>query len=60
MDHVEGGEVRELLPGDEEERVEEVEELREEIPGGEQCDEDEQMIVILEVIMLQGIEVTLT
>ena len=50
VDHVEGGEVGELLPGDEEERVEEVEELREEIPGGEYCDEDEQMNIIMEGI----------
>ena len=50
VDYVEGGEVGELLPGDEEERVEEVEELREEIPGGDYCDEDEHINIIMEGI----------
>jgi|688.fasta_scaffold1290797_1 hypothetical protein len=34
MDHVQGGEVGELLPQHKEERVEEVHELRDEVPPG--------------------------
>ena len=51
VDHMQGREVGELLAGNKEERVEEVEELREEIPGGEHCDEDKYMIIIMEVMI---------